>query len=92
MSDALALEGAPTWVTRVANRCALEYHLYFLHVLLPNCRFMHAMTDLCSFKMPEYVSTLKKIYPQFSTEESALIPLVRYQIYYISKKVKYCRE
>jgi hypothetical protein len=32
LSDALALEGIPTGVTRVANRCALKYHLYFLHV------------------------------------------------------------
>jgi hypothetical protein len=32
--------------------------------------------------MLEYVSTLKKNNPQFSAKESALIPLVRYQIYY----------
>jgi hypothetical protein len=31
-SDALPLEGVPLWVTRVANRCALRYHLYFLCV------------------------------------------------------------
>ena len=30
--DALPLEGVPTGVTRVANKCALKYHLYFLHV------------------------------------------------------------
>jgi hypothetical protein len=32
LSDALPLEGVPTKVTRVANKCALKYHLYFLHV------------------------------------------------------------
>jgi hypothetical protein len=32
LSNALPLEGVPTWVTRVANICALKYHLYFLHV------------------------------------------------------------
>ena len=30
--DALPLEGVPTGVTRVANRCALKNHLYFLRV------------------------------------------------------------
>jgi hypothetical protein len=32
LSDALPLEGVPTRVTRVANKCVLKYHLYFLHV------------------------------------------------------------
>jgi hypothetical protein len=32
LSDALPLEGVPTGVTRVVNRCALKYHLYFMHV------------------------------------------------------------
>jgi hypothetical protein len=32
LSDALPLEGVPTGVTRVANKCALKNHLYFLHV------------------------------------------------------------
>jgi hypothetical protein len=32
LSDALPLKGVPTGVTRVANRCALKYHLYFVHV------------------------------------------------------------
>jgi hypothetical protein len=31
-SDALALEGVPTRVTRVANKYSLKYHLYFLCV------------------------------------------------------------
>jgi hypothetical protein len=30
---------------------------------------------------------LEKKFPQFSAEESALIPLVRYQIYYIKQKI-----
>jgi hypothetical protein len=64
--DALPLEGVPTRVTRVANRCALEYLLYFLRLLLPDHRFMRVMIDLCSFKTSEYISTLKKINPQFS--------------------------
>jgi hypothetical protein len=62
-SDALPLEGVPTWVTRVANICALKNHLYFLRVLLPDYGFMCVMTYLCSLKMSEYVSTLKKNYP-----------------------------
>jgi hypothetical protein len=32
LSDALPLEGVPTGVTRVANICALKYHLYFPRV------------------------------------------------------------
>ena len=32
LSDALQLEGVPIGVTRVANRCALKNHLYFLCV------------------------------------------------------------
>ena len=32
LSDALPLEGVPTRVTRVANRCALNNQLYFLRV------------------------------------------------------------
>jgi hypothetical protein len=32
LSDALPLEGVPTRITRVANRCALRYHLYFMCV------------------------------------------------------------
>jgi hypothetical protein len=32
LSDVLPLEGVPTRVTRVDNRCALKYHLYFLCV------------------------------------------------------------
>jgi hypothetical protein len=32
LSDALPLEGVPTGVTRVAIRCALKYHLYFMSV------------------------------------------------------------
>ena len=32
LSDALPLEGVPTRVTRVANKYALKYHLYFLCV------------------------------------------------------------
>jgi hypothetical protein len=32
LSDVLPLEGVPTGVTRVANRCALKNHLYFLRV------------------------------------------------------------
>jgi hypothetical protein len=32
LSDALPLEGVPIRVTRVANRCVLKYHLYFLRV------------------------------------------------------------
>jgi hypothetical protein len=32
LPDALPLEGIPIGVTRVANRCVLKYHLYFLHV------------------------------------------------------------
>jgi hypothetical protein len=32
LSDALPLEGVPIGATRVANKCALEYHLYFLDV------------------------------------------------------------
>jgi hypothetical protein len=35
LSDVLPLEGVPTGVTRVANICALKYHLYFLHVRIP---------------------------------------------------------
>jgi hypothetical protein len=31
-SDVLPLEGVPTGVTRVANRCVLKNHLYFLCV------------------------------------------------------------
>jgi len=31
-SDALPVEGVPIGVTRVANRCALKNHLYFLRV------------------------------------------------------------
>jgi hypothetical protein len=38
-----------------------------------------------------HVSTLKKI-PIVSAEESSLIPLVRYQIYYNKKKKKYYRK
>jgi hypothetical protein len=32
LSDVLPLEGVPIGVTRVAKRCALKYHLYFLRV------------------------------------------------------------
>jgi hypothetical protein len=79
--DALPLEEVPTGFTRVANKCALKYHLYFLHILIPYHGFMHATTDLCSLKTLEYVSTLKKkINSQFSVEEGALIPLVIFQI------------
>jgi hypothetical protein len=52
LSDALPLEGVPTWVTRVAKKCVLEYHSYFLHVLLLDHMFMHGTTDLCRFKTP----------------------------------------
>jgi hypothetical protein len=46
-----------------------------------NHGFMRVTTDLCGLKMSEYVSTLKKnINPQFSAKESALIPLVIFQI------------
>jgi hypothetical protein len=45
-----------------------------------NRGFMRVMTDLYSLKTLEYVSTLKKFNPQFSAEESALIPLVIFQI------------
>jgi hypothetical protein len=34
LSDALPFEGVPTGVTRVANRCALKYHLYFVRIRL----------------------------------------------------------
>jgi hypothetical protein len=64
--DALPLEGVPTWVKRVANRCALKNHLYFLCVLLPDHRFMCVTTDLCSLKILKYVSTLKKHLPHKS--------------------------
>jgi hypothetical protein len=50
LSDVLPLEGVPKGVTRVANRCALKNHLYFLCVLLPDHEFMHVMIDLCSLK------------------------------------------
>jgi hypothetical protein len=76
MSDALPLEGVPTGVIRVANICALKYHLYFPCVGIPNHGFMRVTIDLCSLKTSEYVSTLKKINPQFSAKEGALIPLV----------------
>jgi hypothetical protein len=69
LSNALPLEGVPTGVTRVANRCALKNHLYFLRVLLPNRGFMRVTTDLCSLKMSKYVSTLKKFTPQVFPEK-----------------------
>jgi hypothetical protein len=50
-SDALPLEGVPTGVARVINICALNKHLYFLCVLLPDYEFMHETTDLYSLKM-----------------------------------------
>jgi hypothetical protein len=46
-----------------------------------NRGFMHVTTDLCGLKTSEYVSTLeKKNLPTISAKESALIPLVIYQI------------
>jgi hypothetical protein len=45
-----------------------------------NRGFMRVMTDLCGLKTSEYVSTLKKNLPTISAKESALIPLVIYQI------------
>jgi hypothetical protein len=80
LSDVLPLEGVPTRVTRVANRCVLKNHLYFLCVLLLDHGFMHVMTYLCSLKMLEYVSTLKKNYPTSLSQERALIPLAIFQI------------
>ena len=80
LSDVLPLEGVPIGVTRVSNRCALKYHLYFLRVGIPDRGFMCVTTDLYSLKMLEYVSTLKKFNPQFSVEEGALIQLVIFHI------------
>jgi len=62
LSDMLPLEGVPTGVTRVANRCALKYLLYFMRA---DRGFMHVTTYLCSFKMPEYVSMLKNLTHNF---------------------------
>jgi hypothetical protein len=45
-----------------------------------NRGFMHVTTYLYGLKRPEYVSTLKKKIPTISAKESALIPLVIYQI------------
>jgi hypothetical protein len=45
-----------------------------------NRGFMRVTTDLCGLKTPEYVSTLKFFFPTISAKESALIPLVIYQI------------
>jgi hypothetical protein len=45
-----------------------------------NYGFMHVTTDTYGLKTSEYVSTLKKKLPTISVEESALIPLVIYQI------------
>jgi hypothetical protein len=45
-----------------------------------NHGLMHVTTDLCGLKTLEYVSTLKKNLPTISAKESALIPLVVYQI------------
>jgi hypothetical protein len=60
LSDVLPLKVVPTRVTMVANICALEYLLYFLRVLLLERGFMHVKTNICSFKMSKYVSTLEK--------------------------------
>jgi hypothetical protein len=45
-----------------------------------NRGFMCVTTDLCGLKTLEYVSTLKKNLPTIYAKESALIPLVIYQI------------
>jgi hypothetical protein len=76
LSDALPLEGVPTGVTRVANRCALKNHLYESL----NHGFMRVMTNLCGLNMLEYVSTLEKKIPTIAAKESALIALAIYQI------------
>ena len=55
-----------------------------------NRGFMRVTTDLCGLKTPEYVSTLKKKLPTISAQESALIPLARYQIYKICRTETKC--
>jgi hypothetical protein len=67
------LQGWPTYV-RLSTTC-ISYVYYSLTMGLCS-----VTTNLCSLKTSEYVSTLEKNNPQFSVEESALIPLVRFFI------------
>jgi hypothetical protein len=60
----------------------------FLSCSIPHHNFTCQLMDLCTLKTLEvHVSTRKQI-PTFYVEEGALIPLFRYWIYYIKKKIE----
>jgi hypothetical protein len=77
-SDALPLEGVPTGVTMVANRCVIKNHCISCMYESINHGLMCVMIDIYGLRMLEYVSTLKKKLPTIFSKESALIPLVIY--------------
>jgi hypothetical protein len=69
-------QGLQGWPTDVRLRTTCIYCVYESL----NRGFMRVTTDLCGLKMPEYISTLEKKLPTISAKESAMIPLVIYQI------------
>jgi hypothetical protein len=69
-------QGLQGWPTDVRLRTTCISYVYESL----NRGFMHITTDLCGLKTLEYISTLEKKIPTISAKESALIPLVIYQI------------